>query len=349
MNSQIIYGADPDNMAPDARHLVEHYLTPIDQFFVRNHAPVPHLNADTFMVAVEGATSLSAYFAVADLSRFLPTHTVIATMACAGNRRQELNAVRPIASSELVWGGTTLGTAAWTGTALRDLLSYLGVTARRGWHVAFEGADSELLPGGGTRPFGASIPLEVALSGDALLATAMNGAPLTPDHGFPLRAFIPGAIGARSVKWLSRIIIQEAPSSNHYQANAYRLRRPGQTDAPMLHEQPLYAFICEPGGGDAGRRAVRGYAVPHGLNAIETVEVSLDGGATWHSATVTTPCLPGTWVLWHFDADLPAGDAELVARARDSSGAEQPASLDAVWNEKGYVNNAYHHLRITLR
>lgn len=347
MTPQITFTDAPLNSAPIPAVLAQHFITPVPLFFIRNHAPVPSINADDYHLRIDGLVNKMTEFSLRDLQQQFPIYTLTASLACAGNRRDELNAFQAISASEIVWGGATIGNATWTGVLLKDVLAAVGVTA--GEHVAFEGADREPLPDGSTRAFGGSIPLTKALSGDNLLAFAMNDAPLPPDHGYPLRALVGGYIGARSVKWLERITVQNTPSTNYYQATAYRLHRPELPDSPMLGEQPLYALICAPSPNStvpAGHVLLQGYAVPHGTETITNVELSLDGGATWQAAHLDSPQSAHSWVLWRIEADLSTGEYSIVARATDSGGNQQPSDLAQVWNDKGYVNNAYH--RMTL-
>jgi sulfite oxidase len=209
---------------------------------------------------------------------------------------------------------------------------------------------------GRTFGFGGSIPLERALGPDVLLADEMNSAALPPVHGFPLRVVVPGYIGARSVKWLSRILIQEAPSDNYFQAQAYRLFAPHVTpdavrweDGLALGENSLNAVICTPEP-DAtlpkGPVTVQGYALAGGSRRVARVDVSGDGGRTWTTAEVER-AEPLTWQFWQARLTVPAGPAEFVVRACDSAANIQPERAESLWNMKGYMNNAWHRVRVT--
>jgi sulfite oxidase len=272
---------------------------------------------------------------------------------CAGNRRDELITLKPV-PGETPWGAEAVSNAAWRGVRLRDVLREAGVAVERG-HVAMLGCDSVEGHEPGER-FGGSIPLEQALEGGTLLAWEMNGHPLPAEHGYPLRAVVPGVIGARSVKWLAEITVQAEPSRNYYQTHAYKLFPPeaeAETAdwacAPMLAEFPVNAVICEPAAGarlTAGPTDVRGYAVAGGGAPIAWVEVSADGGLNWLLADLGEDGGPWAWRLWSARVVLARGPAELVVRARDAHGNQQPADLAAVWNFKGYLNNAWHRVPV---
>jgi len=296
-----------------------------------------------------------------ELQREFPAAEVPATLQCAGNRRDELIRVRPV-PGETPWGAGAISHARWRGAPLAAVLGAAGVEEGAA-HVAFAGLD-RVEKRGEIFPFGGSVPLEKALAADGsvyrtggvLLAWEMNGEPLPPEHGFPLRVVVPGYIGARSVKWLGSIRVQEAPSDNHYQARAYKLFPPqvGPEDVDwsrglMLGELSLTSTIGAPGEGEelpAGRATVRGYAMAGGGRTVERVEVTVDGGRSWTVAE-HDPAPPGVWTLWQAELDLPPGDHELACRAWDSAANTQPERVEPLWNFKGYMNNAWH--RVTLR
>jgi sulfite oxidase len=219
---------------------------------------------------------------------------------------------------------------------LRDVLREVGVRpgAR---HVAFTGLDNV----GGER-FAGSIPLGKALSGEVLLADEMNGRPLSPEHGFPLRAVVPGYIGARSVKWLTALTVQRGPSASSFQTTEYAVR------GTPLGELPINSAVCRPPSGAVVGTAVRveGYAHGAGGRPIQRVEVSADGGATWTAATLDGAAEPWSWRLWHSDMRLAPGAHEIAVRARDDAGATQPNGVETAGNPRGYLNNGWHRVRV---
>jgi sulfite oxidase len=218
--------------------------------------------------------------------------------------------------------------------------------------VGFEGADvsPEATP---PQRFGGSIPLDKACRPEVLLAWGMNGGPLPPVHGAPLRAVVPGYIGARSVKWLERIEVRAAPWPGYYQHVAYRLLPEDGTPGPgagmPLGLVALNADVLSPADGAtvaAGAVEVRGYAFAGGERHVARVDVSLDGGATWSQAELLDDLGRWAWRHWRTTVDLAPGEHEIVVRAWDSSAATQPEDEAALWNPKGYVNNARPRVRV---
>ncbi len=282
---------------------------------------------------------------------------VVAVLECAGNRRDGLMEVAPI-PGETPWGAGAVGNARWAGVPLREVLLEAGV-GEGARHAAFSGLD-EVEGEDGTFNYGGSIPLQKALSPEVLLAYEMNGEPLPPEHGFPLRVVAPGYIGARSAKWLSRVELQGGPSDNHFQAHEYKLFPPNATEETadyseglMLGELQTNAVICEPEQNralESGPVQVRGYAVSGGGRSVERVDVSRDGGLTWLQADLREGAGdPWAWTLWEATLELGPGEHRVVARALDSSAATQPATAEEVWNFKGYANNSWHGIRVVAR
>ncbi len=200
--------------------------------------------------------------------------------------------------------------------------------------------------------FGGSIDLQKALSSEVLLATELNGEPLPPDHGFPLRSVVPGWIGARSVKWLGRIVLSEHPSHNYFQTKAYRFQRTTNpndirdvTSGFALSELPLNAVILSPTRDEvipAGPVTVRGWAMGAAGRELRSIEVSPNAGRDWYPARVAVAPDEWSWTFWEAEFDLAPGAHVLAARASDCSGATQPAAVGDMWNVKGYSNNAWH-------
>lgn len=269
--------------------------------------------------------------------------TVTATLQCAGNWRRELDGIGPI-PGHVLWDGAAIGTATFSGVSLGDLLALAGPQdpAR---HVALEGID-EIDVGGRWTCFGVSVPIEKARSPEVLLADTMNGQPLPPTHGAPIRAVVPGYIGARSVKWLTRITLRATPSDNYFHTHTYRLppRDNGFADAAALYDEPVSSVVCNPVEGatvPAGNVTVDGWAHSGGGRSVTSVEVSADAGTTWTPATLSPRRGRWAWRLWQATLSLPTGHHHLVARAVDDAAGQQPEHLATVWNQAGYLNNAW--------
>ncbi|MCR9119054.1 MAG: molybdopterin-dependent oxidoreductase [bacterium] len=348
-----IRSAMPPNGEPRLGSLVESWITPVKHFYVRSHAPTPKIDVDSFALRVEGMVDKPQTFTLAQLKDRLPAHIVTATLTCAGNRRTEHNAVKQVGGVQ--WEAGAIGNARWGGPALADVLKAVGVQPAAK-HVWFEGLD-QIKKGDGIIPFGGSIPLERAMQrgpASVLLAHAMNGKPLPPEHGFPLRTLAPGYIGARSVKWLGKIIVSDRPSPNHYLATAYKLVTES-TDEAWAAAEPLMGFpinsvICKPITGakvKAPTVEVAGYALPTGSTGatISRVELSTDG-RKWVSAELDTASRPYCWRLWKANVEVSDRTKAISVRALDSQGGMQPSAVD--WNLKGYMFNAWHRAQIDV-
>ena len=345
----IVHGREPFNAEPALPHLVADPITPLAHFYVRNHGPIPTIEKGAFRLQVEGLVNKPIELTLDQIKDRFPVHTAAATLTCAGNRRSEMSAIRLIGGVQ--WNAGAIGNAKWTGAALADVLKAAELKPEAK-HVWFEGVDPIKHMDGKTEPFGGSIPLAKAQSKDAptLLAHAMNDQPLAVQHGFPLRAVVPGYIGARSVKWLGKIVVSDRPSPNHFMTEAYKLITTDSKDelakAEPIYEFPINAAICAPAASEklkAGDVTISGYALPpgDGKATIAKVELSADGGRTWKPATLLGKPAPCCWQLWQARLPLAAGKHQLIVRATDSTGRVQPEKCE--WNLKGYLYNAWHH------
>ena len=345
------------NAGPPVSQLASQFVTPTDLFFVRNHTKIPHFQLDSYRLTVGGMVTRELSLSLDELKTRFEPRELTATLQCAGNRRKEMVSYKPI-DDQLAWGIEAIGTAAWTGVRLGDLLCAAGISGQEAAHVAFLGLDS-LLRDGEREAYGSSIPLDKALGSEVLLAYAMNGEDLPLAHGSPLRVIVPGYIGARSVKWLSDIRVQAEPSDNHFQQVAYKLFPPhidmynvDYADGMQLTKLPVNSVIVRPQERSllpAGKVTVEGYAMSDGEHEITWVSVSPDGGKSWQRAEFLNEPQLWTWQLWRTEFELGQGQHELVVRAWDSAANSQPETIASVWNFKGYVNNAWHRVAITLK
>ena len=352
-----ILSKNPNNAEPTLDSLVESWITPVEQFYIRSHAPIPQLDLKSFRVTVEGLVNKPLSLSLDELKGRFKKTSVIATMTCAGNRRSEHSRVKLIKGVQ--WSEGAIGNARWGGVRLSDVLKMAGVKPSAK-HVWFEGLD-QIARKDKKIPFGGSVPILKAFDDTktmpgAMLCTEMNGQPLAPDHGFPLRTVVPGYIGARSVKWLGRIVVSDRPSPNHYVDHAYKIV---SQDDPLLWEEagPIYPYvlnsvICTPLANSrlSGKSTtVTGYALSPGRanRTIARVEVSADGGRHWKRAKLTAPTREYCWQLWSVEMPIGVKTSHLMVRAVDSQGNSQPPAVK--WNLKGYLFNAWHKVPVTVQ
>ncbi len=316
-------------------------VTPTAIHYRRNHFPYPQIDVETWRLVVSGAVRRQLILTLAELSTF-PARAASVLLECAGHRRTEF--VPPI--SGVQWNLGALSQAQWGGAALASVLEAAGLRDDA-VEVVFHGADAGPfgeLPGRHT--FSRSIPLAKALHADTMLVTSMNGEQLPREHGFPLRAVVPGWYAMDSVKWITEIEVVTSPFRGPFQELDYRLQAVGETGiGDRIDEMRVHALFASVAEGDrvpAGPHTV--YGVAWAGAGIETVEVRLDGDA-WIPATLTKSG-PYERVLWTASLDLVPGRHKLAVRAIDAQGRTQPPA--PVWNRRGYVNNAVQHISISV-
>jgi DMSO/TMAO reductase YedYZ molybdopterin-dependent catalytic subunit len=271
-------------------------------------------------------------------------------MECAGNGRARL-APRPLSQP---WLDEAIGTGRWRGARLRDVLDR-AAPGEGAVEVLFTGLDRGI-EGGEEQLFQRSLPLALARDEDVLLAYDLNGAPLPPQHGSPLRLLVPGWYGMTNVKWLARITLVDEPFTGYQQARGYHFRA-DEDDAgfPLQRIRPR-ALMVPPGipefmtrgrTVDAGRVTIEGRAWS-GHAPIEAVDFSADGGDTWTPAALGADEL-GRWAWrgWSSVWEATPGEHVLACRARDAAGNEQP--LEPAWNVGGYANNAVQRVPVSVR
>jgi sulfite oxidase len=346
----IVHEEEPFNVETCPAALAEGPVTATDAFYVRGHGAVPDVDPYSWRLRVHGLVERELDLSMATLREAFRERSVTATLQCAGNRRAGLIVIRDI-PGEAPWGPGATGTATWTGAALADVIALAG-PRHDAAHVGFDGADMcpEARP---AQRFGGSIPLDKACRPEVLLAWGMNGAPLEPVHGAPLRVVVPGYIGARSVKWLERIELRSRPWHGYFQHVAYRLLpedgAPGPGAGMPLGLVALNSDVLSPADGAtvaAGPVEVRGYAFAGGERHVARVDVSIDGGASWRQAELLDDLGRWAWRHWVISVSLAPGEHEIVVRAWDSSAATQPEDEAGLWNPKGYVNNARPRIRV---
>lgn len=352
----IVHSAKPLNAEPPLDRLRSAFVTAVDDFYIRSHGNLPEIDADSHRITVSGLVGTQLDLSLADLKSRFPTRTLMAVMQCAGNRRADMQQVHKTSGDP--WAPGAIGNAEWTGVPLAEVLRVAGAQMGEALHVAFEAVDIAENEDAPDAPFGASIPMSKALDEEVLIAWAMNGAPLTKEHGAPLRVVVPGFAGVRSAKWLKSITVQDKPSEAFQQAKDYLLFPPDMRKATVdesrgvtITAMPLNSAICEPSFGTTlaeGKTTVRGYAIATD-RAIVRVDVSPNGGRDWVQATIEDHGNGRwSWTLWNAAVELPKGEHELVVRAWDAAGQTQPAQPDDTWNFKGYLSAAWHRVRVKV-
>jgi DMSO/TMAO reductase YedYZ molybdopterin-dependent catalytic subunit len=304
------------------------WVTPNRLFFVRNHFPLPAVDLAGWRLRVGGLVGRPLELTWDELTG-LPERSVFATVECAGNGRSFLSGPVP----GVQWGAGAVGHAEWTGVPLAQVLERAGLQGEA-LEVLFEGADrgSE-----SDHPepmhFARSLPLRKALDRDTLLAYRMNGELLAPNHGFPLRLFVPGWYGVASVKWLRRIEVLDRPFRGYFQSSKYTVQRrtPHGLETVVVGPMAVKAEILRPhGGAQLGLGTHRLFGIAWaGEEAVAGVDVSTDGGKTWDEARLVGQQAPYSWTLWEYLWETAEpGTHSLLARAVSTAGHVQPAEHD---------------------
>jgi sulfane dehydrogenase subunit SoxC len=320
-------------------------ITPAGLHYLLIHYDIPAVDPETFRLELAGAVETPLTLSLDDLrARSRVSQPV--TFECAGNGRALLEP-RPVSQP---WLTEAVGTAEWAGTPLAPLLEEAGVEPTA-LELLFSALDRGI-EGGVPQAYERALP--VAEARDALLAYEMNGAPLLPQHGFPLRLVVPGWYGMQNVKWLTRITVLEEPFGGYQNAVGYRMySEDGEPGEPVTRMLPR-SLMVPPGVPDfmtrtrfveTGATALIGRAWS-GQAPIERVEVSTDGGATFNAAALDPPLGPNAWRGWRFDWQAEEGEHILSSRATDAAGNSQP--LETPWNLKGYANNAVERIAVQV-
>ena len=314
-------------------------VTPIGLHYLLIHYDIPYVDANEWRLRIDGAVREPLEFDLATL-RGLPRVTAPVTLECAGNGRARLHP-RPVSQP---WLTEAVGTAEWTGTPLAPLLREAGV-GEDAVDVVFTGADHGV-ERGVEQDYQRALPLAEALRPETVLAYEMNGVPLPPQHGYPLRLVVPGWYGMAQVKWLRSVTVSATPFDGYQNAVAYRLKtEPEQAGEPVTRIRPR-ALLMPPGHPDfmsrnrflaVGVHELLGRAWS-GTAPVRRVEVSTDGGETWADADLDAAPGEHAWARFRFtwNASRP-GEYVLTARATDASGQVQP--VDQPWNVQGMANN----------
>jgi DMSO/TMAO reductase YedYZ molybdopterin-dependent catalytic subunit len=326
---------------------LRHDVTPTGLHYLLNHFDVPYVPDGQWQVEVTGCVAQPATVSLDEITA-LPPRTLAVTLECAGNGRGAMSPRYP----SMPWISEAVGTAQWTGTPLRHVLNRVGLRDDA-VDVAFVGADRGF-DRGHEHAFARSLKREAALSDDVLLVWAMNGAPLLPQHGFPMRLIVPGWYGMASVKWLTRIEALATPFDGFQQVAGYHYRsEPDGPRTPITHMR-VKSLLVPPGIPDwytrrrlvdAGPVTLVGRAWSGDGVPVAKVEVGIDGA--WRPAELDPPQGRFAWRGWRSVWNAEPGEHELSCRATDANGETQP--LETRWDAGGFGNNAVHRVRVKVR
>ena len=388
-----VLSSNPENAQTASRSHLESYLTPREEHYIRNHHRTPAIDESNWTVSLTGMVDEEAELSMDDLKYDYSTESAVHMMECSGNGRAYFE---PDADGDQ-WTFGAVGNAIWTGTPVREILTECGATTDDGLWLSVMGGEAI----NDEDVFCRSIPMTKVMD-DCLLAYEMNGSPMNAEHGYPVRLLVPGWFGNNSVKWVERMHVMDRMVSGdewkardgrdytEYQQSSYRIV-PAQDDEPeqyssldvfstydqmqatdeiqnaYLFDQVVKSLITSPADDTEvvplsdGRVEITG-AAWSGDDEIERVEISMDGGETWHNTEFVGPDLGRHAVRkFRYVWNAERGEHTLLSRATDERGRSQPATVSTPekglrgikdsqypWNQKGYGNNAYVPLGISV-
>lgn len=351
---------------------LQSFITPVNRFYKRHHLWVPQVDEETFKLTIELPDGEEAEYSVEDLRRKFKAHTITATMQCSGNRRSHMTEGSS-PTNGIQWGVGAISNASWTGVRMLDVLQDAGLNITDlpddVKHVQFVGAEA----------YGASIPIDKAIDrfGDVLLVYEMNGQPLQRDHGFPLRALVPGTVAARSVKWLNKIVLSDEESTSQWQRRDYKCFGPNEGGNPdwdraaAIQETPVQSAITSVRKVTANRLensqlarvygleeesvVLRGYAFSGAGRRIVRVDISPDDGKTWQQAELETPAegegsqghRAWSWQLWSLAVPVRMLSRNICVKASDEGYNTQPETFAPYFNFRGNLANSWHRLPVS--
>ena len=341
----LIRSSDPLNAETSIPDLAGGAVMPTRRFYLRDHFPIPNLDGERYRLSIRGMVERPLDVSLKELHN-LPSESRVVTLECAGNGRSQFD---PAVPGE-PWGFGAASTAEWTGVPLVELLDRAGMKpgARE---IIFRGADGGHVASiDAPVRFERSLPVDRIRDLDALLAYSMNGEPLSPPHGYPLRLIVPGWYAVASVKWLTEIIVTDSDFEGYFQTTKYWYEwvRDGREEREPVTLLNVRALIVTPGPAinlPRGETAIRGVAWS-GTASIAKVEVSLNGGP-WQEARMIGEQRRGAWQWWELLSSLEqVGPLVIRARATDMSGRTQPDQAE--WNRLGYGNNSVHAVAVDV-
>jgi len=323
-------------------------ITPTGLHYLLIHYDIPEVNAEKWRLKIAGRIAKPLDLTLEEIKK-RPRRSIPVTMECAGNGRA-LFAPRRISQP---WLLEAIGTAEWTGTPLRSILQDAGVSADA-VEIVFNGLDQGV-EGDQVQFYQRSLTVDEATRDEVLLAYEMNGEPLPPQHGYPLRLLMPGWYGMASVKWLDRIEAVAEPFQGYQMARAYRYAQTADGPGEAVNLIRARALMIPPGIPDfmsrnrlvdAGPVTLAGKAWA-GRVGVSRVEVSVNGGSTWSEAQLGESQSPYAWKSWTFVWNATPGAYVLYVRASDADGNVQP--VDQQWNFGGYGNNGVQRVNVLVR
>ena len=334
-------------------HLLDDAVTPTERHFIRNNGiPPEEFGPEGWTVQIDGEVNRNAAFTIDDLRKNFETVTLQLTVECGGNGRAAFN---PPAKGNQ-WTVGAVASSQWTGVRVGDVLNKLGVKSSA-LYTGHYGADGHLSGNPDKLPISRGAPIAKMMDPHTIIAFEMNGKPLHPMNGAPLRIVAPGWPGSVSQKWLKRIWVRDQVHDGpKMTGTSYRVPKypvaPGAKvpteDFEIIEAMPVKSLITFPEtGATVGRKAtVRGHAWA-GDDDVARLDVSIDFGASWIRADLQKPANKYAWQHWSADLEFPvAGYYEVWARATDSQGRMQPFAIN--WNPKGYLNNSMHRIALTV-
>jgi DMSO/TMAO reductase YedYZ molybdopterin-dependent catalytic subunit len=352
-NGLIVLNDRPVNAETPA-HLLDDPVTPTERHFIRNNGNPPgEVDPGAWKLTIDGEVDSPLELTIDDLRNRFEVVRLQLQLECAGNGRAGFN---PPASGNQ-WTVGAVGCAEWTGVRLADVLQAAGLKPSAAY-TGHYGADTHLSGDPDKIPISRGAPIEKAMDPNNLIAFQMNGGPLHPMNGAPLRLVIPGWPGSCSQKWVTRVWVRDQVHDGEKMGGmSYRVPRypvaPGaevpEEDFVIIESMPVKSIITHPATNEqsAGRTVeVRGHAWA-GDRKVSAVDVSFDFGASWQGAELEEPANPYAWQHWRTEVELPqAGYYEIWARATDEAGTMQPFAV--AWNPRGYINNAMHRIALTV-
>lgn len=336
-------------------HLLTDATTPTNRLFVRNNGLLPErMDSSSWRLNVGGESCVKpGSYSIAQLKQRFDTVSLDLQLECGGNGRAEF---RPRAAGNQ-WTTGAIGCPRWTGVRLRDVLNDCGVSDEA-VYLAYESADRHLSSDPNKAVISRGVPISKAMEAESLIAFELNGQPITPLHGAPLRLVIGGWPGSVSGKWLTGLLVRDRVHDGAKMlGNSYRVPcesvAPGTQVPPesmcIIESMPVKSLISSPQSGvsiQAGKPFLLSGQAWAGDLAVASMSVSSDFGQTWQSAELAGPRNRLAWQQWQARLTLPkTGYFELWAKATDTMGRSQPMLVPG-WNPKGYLNNACHRIAV---